>query len=263
MAAKRRLFCCHIESYLTTVKKKPSIFFIRPILEETVISFEEVNTNKLATAVEAEKQLIQTAGANENPTPMEENFATLIDKNTSSSSLFSSFSPSNDGGQLLSDNAVLAADMTMKSINDGEFGTLNSMATMVINKDNDDDDDDSTNQILRSTSPRDQTMAKCNDDVDNSGTMIVMDKKILKKMEETNNEYDVNRVRACIQREVRQLDKLNDMLNGVSKEEVKLRLMYLDEQMEREIERLKMQYENKRNTILEIIEMKKKNAQIF
>lgn len=183
-----------------------------------------MNENKEREANEA----FQTAKVVDMATKSDEDFATLIDK-TSSSSLFSL---STKSSQESKPTEQIELDMTMKS-----NATLGSMATMVINE-------------------------------EATGTSVMtragqFDEQGSNQLDSLSNAFEADRVRACIQREVRELEKINDVLSGLSREEIQLRLKYLDEQMEREIDRLRLQYESKRNTILEIIEMKKKNAQIF
>lgn len=230
---------------------------------EKVISFQQVNSNtKSSTSSDTDDQFGLAQATSETPVS-EENYATLIDKNSSmSSSLFSSFTGSAEQkNNEMSKNQVTPSDVEM-TIKSNHNDTLSSMATMVIN-----DDERSLFSPLLLSSRQDQEQTGSAQVVEDSGTMVV-----IKSSDETDTRggggglieiSEAERVRMCIQREVRQLDRLNDVLNGLSKDEIKLRLMYLDEQMERDIERLKLQYENKRNTILEIIEMKKKNAQIF
>lgn len=258
----RRLYSLNYDVYFRV------IFDFNKTEPETVITFDQVNSSNKTSESD---QLFQTAEAPQSPQPAsEENFATLIDKNTlsssSSSSLFHSLTRRvGQDDENKTDKIPLIdprdVEMTMKSVNND---TLNSMATMVINDDEISLHIPIRNQNEPNLSPDNDDNFPTQDDI--SGTMVVI---------ETDGGNGggggcvvdggslANQVRACIQREVRQLEKLNDVLNGLSKDEIKLRLMYLDEQMEREIEKLKVQYENKRNTILEIIEMKKKNSQIF
>lgn len=230
-------------------------------IKESVISFQQVNSNiKSSTSSSDTGDQFGLAQATSETPVSEENYATLIDKNSSmSSSLFSSFTQSAEEKiNEMSKNQVTPSDVEM-TIKSNHNDTLSSMATMVIN-----DDERSLFSPLLLSSRQDQEQTSGSQVVEDSGTMVV----IKSGSDETDTGGligigEAERVRMCIQREVRQLDRLNDVLNGLSKDEIKLRLMYLDEQMERDIERLKLQYENKRNTILEIIEMKKKNAQIF
>lgn len=74
---------------------------------------------------------------------------------------------------------------------------------------------------------------------------------------------EAGRVKACIAKEIRQFEVDKNVVNNLGKEEIRLRLKYLDSQMELDIEALRVKYEKKRNTILEVIEMKKNNAQIY
>lgn len=120
-------------------------------------------------------------------------------------------------------------DMTMRSTD-----TFHSMATMVIN------DEKQSNSSLKPVLSNESE----------EGSLI-------------SNEEEAKRIRACIQKEVRLWETDKNILNGLCKDEIRLRLKYLDEQMEHEIDDLKLKYERKRNIILDVIEMKKKNAQIY
>jgi serine/threonine kinase 3 len=79
----------------------------------------------------------------------------------------------------------------------------------------------------------------------------------------TGGSEEANRVCTLIRRELRACETDRSALNSLSKDEIKLRLKYLDHQMERDMEELKIKYEKKRNTIVQVIELKKKNSQIY
>lgn len=76
-------------------------------------------------------------------------------------------------------------------------------------------------------------------------------------------QYEANMVKNLIYKELKLMDKDQTVINKLNKEEIKLRLKYLDEQMDEEIKELKLKFQNKRDVILKAIEIKKKNSQIY
>lgn len=188
--------------------------FIHSQILESEISFEQLS-QKLVQEPEMDEATFKVI----NQLEAEENFDTLIDKTTSSSSS-SLFSLRMFSNKTLDSNV----DLTMKSVN--------SMATMVINED--------PMSTLDKIEPTEQE---------------ITDKQII-------YDDDPEKIRLSIEQEVKNLDKINEKINQLSRDEIHLRLLYLDEAMEREIDRLREQYKEKRNKILENIESKK-NAQIF
>ena len=57
-------------------------------------------------------------------------------------------------------------------------------------------------------------------------------------------------------------EKTNFLYNLTSMD-MQLRLKYIDSQMEDDIKALKLKYEQKRQVILEAVELKKKNSNVF
>ncbi|RNA09519.1 Serine threonine- kinase 4 [Brachionus plicatilis] len=76
-------------------------------------------------------------------------------------------------------------------------------------------------------------------------------------------QYEANMVKNLIYKELKLMEKDQTVVNKLNKEEIKLRLKYLDEQMDEEIKELKLKFQNKRDVILKAIEIKKKNSQIY
>ena len=76
-------------------------------------------------------------------------------------------------------------------------------------------------------------------------------------------QYEANMVKNLIYKELKLMEKDQTVINKLNKEEIKLRLKYLDEQMDEEIKELKLKFQNKRDVILKAIEVKKKNSQIY
>lgn len=76
-------------------------------------------------------------------------------------------------------------------------------------------------------------------------------------------QYEANMVKNLIYKELKLMEKDQTVINRLNKEDIKLRLKYLDEQMDEEIKELKLKFQNKRDVILKAIEIKKKNSQIY
>ena len=83
--------------------------------------------------------------------------------------------------------------------------------------------------------------------------------------EETTDEAlpELNQVKNMIRKEIKYYDHDKSFLYELSQSDIILRLKYLDQQMEQEIEDMKNKYAKKRATIEQAIEFKKKNSVIF
>lgn len=120
-------------------------------------------------------------------------------------------------------------------------------------------------QTLKSTNEPDEE----EEEEESMSTMVINDgsvKQIIPAFQFNSSDpaqYEANMVKNLIYKELKLMEKDQTVINKLNKEEIKLRLKYLDEQMDEEIKELKLKFQNKRDVILKAIEVKKKNSQIY
>ena len=124
------------------------------------------------------------------------------------------------------------------------------MGTMIIN-DEDEDDEEANNTF----EIKDGGESQYKQFLENYEPKTLLDS--------VDNSADVNRAKNLIRSEVKMLESDKNYKFNLSCSDIQFRLRYLDTQMDDEIQKLKSKYEQKRQVILEAIELKRKNKNIF